>query len=174
MRRRRRAIAAMGLCLVLLVACEDEAPRTTTSEGTRSTELASDYEFEPFPGSTWYGPEGEEISEESNIINVITGPEHCKWQSAVMMHVGWPLGRDANNISESRQYLRDPNKVLPQEDLMTDFDDDVELPKTAKYTGYRTDFVELWLDGNDRAAAYLVFSDHVERWPRAKDAIACA
>ena len=141
---------------------------------TPSTDLASDYEFEPYPGSTWYGPGGEEIPEESNIINAITGPEHCEWQEGVMMHVGWPPGHDAADASESRQYFRDPKKVFPQFSLMTTYDGDVELPKGAEYTGYRTDFMELWLDEKDKAAAYLVFSDHVERWPRAKEIIACA
>lgn len=157
----------------MLGACEGENLGPTRTDGSPSTDLASDYDFEPFPGNTWYGRDGEEISHETNIINAITGPEHCEWESAVMMHVGSPLGHDAESVSESRQYMRDPQKVLPQENLMTQFQDDVKLPKTANYTGYRTDFMELWLDPNDRAAAYLVFSDHVERWPRAKDTIAC-
>jgi hypothetical protein len=57
-------------------------------------------------------PDGDEISEKSNIINAITGPEHCDWDSAVMMHVGWPFGHDTENVSRARQYLRDPEKVF--------------------------------------------------------------
>ena len=94
--------------------------------------------------------------------------------SGVMMHVGWPLGHDAADISESHQYIRDPEKVFPQDDLMTTFGADVDLPKGAEYTGYRTEFMELWLDEDDNAAAYLVFADHVELWPRASDVIASA
>ncbi len=138
------------------------------------SELASDYEFEPYPGSTWYGPNDEEIPDESNVINAITGPDHCDWESGVIMHVGWPLGHNASDISESRQYVRDPKKVFPPGSTMTSFDDDVELPKGAENTGYRTEFMELWLDPNDNSAAYLVFSGHVERWPRASEVIACA
>ncbi len=143
-------------------------------EGVAETELETEYEFEAFPGSRWYGPDGEEISQEANIINAITGPEHCDWQSAAMMHVGWPLGHDAADISESRQYLRDPEGVFERDSLMTTFDADIDLPPRAEYTGYRTDFMELWLAEKDDAAAYLVFADHVERWPRAEQPIACA
>lgn len=162
------------LFLLMPVACGGEDQVPTTTGRSPSSPLASDYEFEPFPGSTWYGPDGEAISRDTNIINAITGPDHCDWESGVMMHVGWPLGRDAADISESRQYIRDPEKVFPQGNLMAEFEADVELPNKAKYTGYRTDFMELWLDRDDRAAAYLVFADHVERWPRASDTIACA
>ncbi|MDQ3956826.1 MAG: hypothetical protein M3273_00735 [Actinomycetota bacterium] len=142
--------------------------------GEAGTALQTEYEFEPFPGSRWYGPDGDEIPEDSNVINAITGPDHCDWQSAVMMHVGWPPGHDAADASESRQYLRDPEGVFPRESLMTTFDPDVDLPESAEYTGYRTDFMELWLAERDEAAAYLVFADHVERWPRAEEVIACA
>jgi hypothetical protein len=57
---------------------------------------------------------------------------------------------------------------------MTAFDPDIELPQRAEYTRHRTDFMELWLDPSDEAAAYLVFADHVERWPWAKESIGCA
>ncbi|HEV3471603.1 MAG TPA: hypothetical protein VG408_00140 [Actinomycetota bacterium] len=145
-----------------------------TTEGVAKTGLEADYEFEAFPGSRWYGPNGDEIPVEGNIINAITGPEHCDWQSAVMMHMGWPPGHDAADISESRQYLRDPEGIFEKDMLMTSFDANVELPERAEYTGYRTDFMELWFDQEDDDAAYLVFANHVERWPRAEEPIACA
>lgn len=178
MKRVLVVVLILVLVLILFAGCSaaDQSPPADQQKeaGVPATELASDYEFEAFPGSTWYGPDGQEISHDTNIINAITGPDHCDWESGVMMHVGWPLGRDAANISESRQYMRDPDKVFPQESLMTKFEADVELPKTAKYSGYRTDFMELWLEPHDRAAAYLVFADHVERWPRTKETVACA
>ncbi len=167
----------MIIGLLSLAACtpsvQEPAP-LRTADGPAETELETDYEFEAFPGSRWYGPDGKEISQEANVINAITGPEHCDWQSAVMMHVGWPLGHDAADISESRQYLRDPEGVFARGGLMSTFDANVELPPSATYTGYRTDFMELWLAERDDAAAYLVFADHVERWPRAEQPIACA
>jgi hypothetical protein len=163
--------------LLGLSACSNatgEAPPLQRTKGVPETELQTEYEFEPYPGSRWFGPDGDEIAKDSNIINAITGPEHCNWQSAVMMHVGWPLGHDAADISEARLYLRDPEQVFFRDTPMSTFDADADLPERAKYTGYRTDFMELWLAKKDDAAAYLVFVDHVERWPRSEDAIACA
>lgn len=175
-----RACSAVGLTLIVLLilgSCTtNEEPHVSppTREPVAETELETEFEFEPYPGSHWYGPDGKEVPKESNIINAITGPEHCDWESAVMMHVGWPLGHDAADVSEARQYLRDPGGVFEKDMLMTSFEADVNLPPGARYTGYRTDFMELWLDDKDDAAAYLVFADHVERWPRSEEVIACA
>jgi hypothetical protein len=161
--------------LVLLVSCTSGDAPDDASRGTSSPPpLRRDFEFEPFPGSRWYGPDGEPVPDESNVVNAITGPDHCGWESGVMLHLAWPVGREAGDASETRQYLRDPSSVFPSDDLQATFDDDVVLPDGAEYTGYRTDFMELWLPPDDGAhAAYLVFADHVERWPRAGDTIAC-
>ncbi len=161
--------------LVTLAACGPGTTEPSSPEASQGRiSLESDYEFEPYPGSQWYGPDGEEVPKEASIINAITGPDHCNWEAGVMMHVGWPLGHEAADASETRQYLRDPERVFPQRSLMTKYDADVELPKRAEYTGYRTDFMEFWLDEKGDTAAYLVFADHVELWPRAADTIACA
>ena len=165
------------IALIALAACgpdSSEPQAVDSGGGVPATELDSDYEFEPYPGSTWYGPDGDEIPEESTVINAITGPDHCNWEAGVMMHVGWPPGHDAADISESRQYFRDPENVFPQDDFMTSYKGEVQLPERAEYTGFRTHFMELWLDEKDDTAAYLVFADHTERWPRADDVIACA
>lgn len=135
--------------------------------------LSSDYKFEPYPGSTWYGPDGEPVSEDTNIINAITAPDHCGWESAVMMHVGWPPGHDASDASESHQYIRDPKGVIAER-FARRLDLDAPLPESAENTGFRTDFMGLWLDPADGYNAYLVFADHTERWPRAREIVACA
>lgn len=95
-----------GILIVLLLvfgACA--SPKTGA--------LAADYEFEPYPGSQWYAPDGEAVPKESGVINAITGPGHCGWESGVILHLGWPLGHEAVDSSESRQYFRDPKKVFP-------------------------------------------------------------
>lgn len=162
------------ILLLALGACASSAPEAdpdaVSKEATGA--LSSEYRYEEFPGSRWYGPDGEPVSHETNIINVITAPEHCGWERAVMMHVGWPPGHDAADVSESRQFLRDPENVIGF-DAMTTFDGDAELPRDAEFTGYRTDFMKLWLSRANQSAAYLEFADHVERWPRAKDVVAC-
>ena len=110
----------------------------------------------------------------SEVINVIVAPEHCGWESAAMMHVGRPLGDPAKDSLETDQYIRDPENVMPQDQLASKLQLDARLPDDAEYTGYRTEFMELWLDPDDDRAAYLVFADHIERWPRANEAIACS
>jgi hypothetical protein len=160
------------VALVLFSACSPNQSAEPSGDLESSGKLANEFHFEAYPGSQWYGPNGDEIPQESEIINAITAPEHCGWETAVMMHVGWPLGRAASDSSESRQYLRDPDEILPGS-LMTTFDPDTQIPTRARNTGYRTAFMEPWLHPDDDTAAYLVFEDHIERWPRARDAIAC-
>jgi hypothetical protein len=161
------------MAALLLVGCSPDSELPSSAGRSIEPSLAPEARFVPFPGVQWYGPEGDEISFETNIINAITGPDHCEWETGVMMHVGWPLGRDAKDASESHQYFRDPEGVFRQDDFMTSYSEDVQLPDKAKNTGYRTDFMQLWLVPGETKAAYLVFSDHVERWPRSREIIAC-
>lgn len=155
-----RAAFAFAVTVLVFVACSPQAVDLDAP-------LSADVEFEPYPGVQWYAPGGEPVPEESKRINAITGPEHCDWQSGVILH----LRPEADD--ELKQYFRDPQRVFPQNNLMASFDDDVELPESASYTGYRTHFMELWLDENDDSLAYLVFADHVEQWPASDGVIAC-
>lgn len=108
-------------------------------------------------------------------VSSSTGPEHCEWQSAVFLHVGWPLGTHPDTSADLRQYLRDPQSVIGRPQLLGQLDLDSELPEGSRPTGYRTGAVELWFgpDGGDRYA-YLRTGQSVERWPRAAEAVACA
>lgn len=80
-----------------------------------------------------------------------TGPEHCRWESAVFLHVAWPLGSPQSTLGDgdSRTYLRDP--------------------------GYASKDVALWLGPDEGGEyVYLVRGEAVERWPRATDLPGCA
>jgi hypothetical protein len=147
---------------------EREPGFAATADGNPA--LDSEFRFEPYPGNTWYGPDGR-VAAESPVINVIRGPEHCGWDSAALLHVGWPLGHA--DATESRQFVRDTQHVLPQDSLMSEFDDNAELFGLSRYTGFRTDFMELWLFPEDDSGIFLMFADHVEWWPRAEEPIAC-
>ena len=154
--------AALVTVALALVAC---SPQPIEPDGPLSEEVV----FEPYPGTQWYGRDGEPIPAESEVINAISGPEHCGWESGVILHLRWPPESDS---SELRQYFRDPQGVFPQDSLLATFDPDVELPDSAVDTGYRTEFMELWLDTGNDSVAYLVFAKHNERWPRGEH-IAC-
>jgi hypothetical protein len=131
----------------------------------------------PLVGSRWDEPwndrRGREVPNE--VVSTFEGAEHCEWDSAVFLHVGWPLGRAARNASQARQYIRDPEGLF-EDEVRLPFDDDAALPRHAEYTGYHLGDVELWLSPADAAsAAYLVDGDDVERWTRPRDEpIACA
>lgn len=93
--------------------------------------------------------------------------DHCGWQSARIMH------REVDGVLAS-QYLRDPLGVFGGIDLLDTYDEDVEMPDDATFSGYRTDDGrELWFTETDRAA-YVVTPDGIERWPRPRDIIGCS
>lgn len=101
-------------------------------------------------------------------------PEHCDWQSAVALNVGWPLGttQRAGEPGDVRQYIRDPENVTGKREGL---DLEAELPAGSRKSGYTTGEVELWFGPDDGANfAYLVKGDEVERWPRPVDAPGCA
>lgn len=123
-------------------------------------------------GAQWNGPAGDPAP--SRVVNVIRGPDHCDWQSSIWLHLGWPVGTAAETAADIRQYVRDPRDVLPENVKKASLDMDAELPGAGDPTGYHVDSVELWLgdDGGDDAV-YVVLEDHVERWPRTTEVIAC-
>ncbi|MGH2996523.1 MAG: hypothetical protein ACRDM9_09420, partial [Gaiellaceae bacterium] len=111
-----------------------------------------------------------------NALMLVTFPgrDHCGWGSVVFLHASWPPGTAAEFGADVRQYLRDPDGLLGPEPLLTTFDVDSELPAALKDTGYRRGEVELWLSASRAEAAFLVRRNRVERWPRARELIACA
>lgn len=124
------------------------------------------------PGTTWYGPDDRAVTDD--IINLFRGPEHCDWQDAMMLHVGWPIGSDRSG-QNLRQYVRDPNGVLPDDRKLADYLERAELPPTAQYSGYHTGTAEIWTDpATEDQLLYVVGPDRVERWPRTDPPILCA
>lgn len=169
----------------------DDAPSLTVSvefeivraDGNEDATTTASEPFVPYPGSEWYGPDGEPLPMEEERINVITGPDHCEWEAAVMLHMNWPPGSSEKDAQEDLQYIRDPQDVIGSP-MAERFVGDTSLPPGARYTGYRTDFMELWVRTYHRGMPvvatasppdriYLVFADRVESWPRAKSMIAC-
>ncbi len=89
--------------------------------------------------------------ETGEIVTDISGPAHCGWESARMLHLTTADG------SLNRQYLRDPLGVFSDVPALLDTHAaDVELPDDAVFSGYRTtNGLELWFTPEDRAA-YVV------------------
>jgi hypothetical protein len=121
----------------------------------------------------WHDARGHVVGE--SVISTVRGAEHCGWESAVFLWVGWPLGSAAKTSDSARQYVRDPEGLFPARDFLVPLDLDANLPGDATYTGYHLDGVELWISEREAGdAVYLVDGKQVERWPRRKEFIACA
>lgn len=125
---------------------------------------------QPFPGPTWTKG-GSPV--DGLELNSIAGPDHCGWQSAVLMHLGWPLGTVSRTSAEIRQFIRDPDGVIDA-GLRDKLAIAIDLPSDAEDTGYRFGELELWLRPSEPDAAYLRVGDDIERWPRADPVIACS
>ncbi|CAN5627131.1 hypothetical protein BH24ACT14_BH24ACT14_17730 [soil metagenome] len=124
------------------------------------------------PETQWRTPDGDAVHED--VLTVIQGPGHCDWQSSLLLFLGWPPGTAARTALDSRQYVCDPQGVLPVVPLGSSLDLDTRLPPRARPAGFRSDEVELWFGPDGGATAvYLRFDDHVERWPRSRE-FACA
>jgi len=162
------ALCGVGSLFVLLRPSGAVDPEV----GPAST-LSSTYEFEPYPGSQWYEEDGDPLPPRSGVVAASLGPAHCELEELVLLNLGWPLGTDSRSSAEALQFVRDPGGVVSDETLESAYDEAASLPKNAEYTGYHTDFMELWLQPGDVSAAYLVFSEHVEQWPRSTSHIGC-
>lgn len=93
------------------------------------------------------------------VVMADNGESHCRAQD-----VWWVmLGR--TEVSSGLSFLRDSDGVLFERVQEEPFGADVRLPANAIDPGLSTKEAELWLDP-DESAAYLVFDDRVERWPR--------
>jgi hypothetical protein len=114
----------------------------------------------------WHDQEGHRVP--VTTITHYPGPEHCDWQDITFLSMG--DGRT--------QYLggEGTEEFVGHDLLTTTYDGDATLPDDATDTGYEYDDWHLWLAA-DQSAAYVVGVDdpsHAERWPAAKDEIACA
>jgi hypothetical protein len=106
----------------------------------------------------WETADGEEVEEA--IVSSGTG---CPNEDTVLLHLGWPLGTPQLK-GPARQYVRDPN---PNHlGGIEGFVADADLPRSARFSGYRRGDVELWVGDDADEFVYLVADDHVERWPR--------
>jgi len=124
-----------------------------------------------YPGYHWKRL-GQPVSTAE--LGTSAGPNHCDWQSATILTIGWPLGTVANTSGQARFYIRDPKGVMGgsyQKALVTH----AHPPADARATGYKLGAIELYLSPSDQDwAAYLVAPSGVERWPRADPFFGCA
>jgi hypothetical protein len=133
--------------------------------------------------TTWQDADGNELS--FSVAGSRSGIAHCGWQSATFLLLGWPLGTHSSGFHDGRQYVRDPDGVVP--DYLADdhvaypvaatetdttepppgFAVGVELPADAVDTGYHTETMRLFISAADaEQAVYMETEDGFERWQR--------
>lgn len=162
---------SLALLVLVLGGCMSSPGQSAALEPTAGP--ASEMAYLDYPGPTWHDTEGRAVSGE--VINVIRGADHCGWQSVAFLHVGWPLGTEAQSSTQMRQYVRDPQGVLPPGIIPPTLELAADLPADAAPSGYVADRLELWISPSEvDQAVYLVVEDRTERWPRAEEVIACA
>jgi hypothetical protein len=111
------------------------------------------------------------------VIAVFQGAEHCQWESATFMHLGWPVGTVAASFEDERQYVRDPQGLFDDGALHVGYLGDATLPEDATDTGFHRGPWHLWV-GPSQAdeAVFIVNTDTgaIERWGRSSQPILCA
>jgi hypothetical protein len=113
-------------------------------------------------------------------MDVWQGPTHCGWGRLVFLVISWPLGKEVPGAFMSDQHTRmfvrlSTTGDLPASDFTSKFDGSATLPPNARDTGYHRNGWRLWVvDKAIDRAVWLVNDDTVERWPAAKQIIACA
>jgi hypothetical protein len=149
-----------------------EVPLELVDTGCRPfTDHAGYFDRTPrHPGYQWTR-NGVLVS--SRELGTSAGPEHCAWQSATFLTIGWPLGTISESARQSRQYIRDPRGVL-HGSFKERFAGSATLPRDARATGYRYGPFELFLSPSDQDQfVYVVGPSAVERWPRSDPMTLC-
>ena len=163
----RPALAAIVLTIMVAsAACTSAQPE---EPGPFSVAVAFDSP-PAYPGYQW-SRQGKAVATEE--LGASAGPNHCDWQSATILTIGWPPGTVSQNAAHSRSYIRDPKGVMGgtyKQRLVKD----AQLPVGARPTGYKLGAIELYLNPADQdEAIYLVTPSGAERWPRADPFFGC-
>jgi hypothetical protein len=125
-------------------------------------------------GGAWTDDGGNEVS--TDLLLSRPGPsDHCDWGSATFLFVGRNGTVPGIPAEWYDQYIRDPEDIFRSE-LAATFDGDATVPADARFTGYSTSTLELWLAPSDPGSLYVRASEKFERWPRVRreEVILCA
>ena len=176
-----RAVARL-LPIVLLVgvaSCTDDykEPAASTVPSTPETAApAPPLDIADLTG-TWRDEDGKAVppTTDALVFDIGPGSEHCFPQNVLFLTVTEPFGTPATTLDDGRVFIRDPERTLvgPPWDSIPGVDLNSELPKTARFTGFSTGDIELWVD-QDEQHAFLTDGQTVERWPRVDPPPLCA
>ena len=158
-----RRLAGFGApVIVLTVACE----------GAPATRIEPLWTELPQPSIGAWSRAGEPVPR--NILSLREGPEHCGWDSLVILTTGRQLGVPYRRSDEAHTFVRDPEGVVGHH-LVAAYESSVLPPDDAAFSGYRSGSLEIWLspEAGD-SAVYVVRGGVWERWPRSREVLGCS
>lgn len=172
---RRTLLGGVAVLILLVVAVVGWRANVLNIRGAVSGSVAAAFDDPPAsPGYTW-SKDGRAVSRSE--LATFGGPDHCGWQSATFLMIGWPPGTLADTASKARQYVRDPrgSVVVYQGRAFRELlGRNVALPSDAKPTGYKLGAIELYLSPSDEDRwIYVASPRDAERWPRSDPMTAC-
>lgn len=150
--RLRIAAGIVGAgALVMLAACG--------SDGANGDWDAAEADWEQTDEQAAGELEAEEIA-------VFQGGEHCGWESVRFLEF------HSESDGVSMQFIRDPNGNVRTDPLPESFEESVERPDDATFTGWNTGDREVWV-GNEREYAYVGTDEDSERWATTPYTVGC-
>jgi hypothetical protein len=122
--------------------------------------------FDSPPGYPGYGWMRNGVRVDRGELVTAAGPDHCRWQSATFLTIGWPPGTNATTFASARLYTRDPNGAVATS-LRDGLVRHAALPPDATFTGYHYGVLEIFISPAEaEQGIYLVSPADAERWPR--------
>jgi hypothetical protein len=122
--------------------------------------------FDGPPGYPGYGWTRNGVRVDRGEIVTAAGPDHCRWQSATFLTIGWPPGTNATTFASARLYTRDPNGAVDAS-LRDGLVRHTRLPADATSTGYHYGVLEIFISPTEaEQGIYVVSPADAERWPR--------
>jgi len=138
---------------------------------TPFSSVAAAFDLPPtYPGYSWTR-DGGTVSPFELVTSA--GPDHCGWESATYLTIGWPPGTVSSYAAGAHLYIRDPHGVVSasyRDGLVLHS----TLPPDARPTGHRHGAIEIYVSPSDQDhAIYVVGPGGAERWPRSDPMTLC-
>lgn len=133
---------------------------------------AAPAELDPYPGAAWSDAAGTGVPPDVLALYADDCPGRG---SGGFLDVLWPLDDIPGIEKQMRRYVRDPENVMPTTRLLAPYDVASSLPRSARFTGYSTAELQLWVGADDDIYVYLVAGTRVEALPRAaEESVPCS
>jgi hypothetical protein len=170
----RQHALALGLAALVVLSLVLVAWRLdlfAIRSGTPLSSVAAAFDVPPsYPGYSWTR-DGSTVSQFELVTSA--GPDHCGWESATYLTIGWPPGTVSSSAAGAHLYIRDPHAVVDvsyRDGLVLH----AILPPDARPTGHRHGSIAIYVSPSDQdRAIYVVGADGAERWPRSDPMTLC-